>query len=211
MKTILLQGDSITDAGRDRQNDQKPCWGYAALVSAEVNCDYPGKFQVYNRGVSGDRIVDLYARMKRDIINLKPDYLSILIGVNDVWQEFNENPNGVNDEKYRRMYCMLIEELQAALPEMKIYIMEPFCLKEYGNEAYWEDFDREVRLRAVSARFVAEKFDLPFIPLQQQLDELCAFYPVSHWLADGVHPTAAGHEVLKKALMTVLRKDLDLV
>lgn len=210
MKTILLQGDSITDAGRDRENDEKPCWGYASLVTAEVMCDYPGKFQVYNRGISGNRIVDLYARMKRDIINLKPDYLSILIGVNDVWHEFGESPNGVDDEKFRRIYAMLIEELQAALPEMKIYIMEPFCLKGTGTESHWEEFDREVRMRAISAKAIAEKYGLPFVPLQQRLDDLCGCYPADHWLGDGVHPTAAGHEVLKKALMAELKKDLDL-
>ncbi|MBQ4073629.1 MAG: SGNH/GDSL hydrolase family protein [Clostridia bacterium] len=208
MKTILLQGDSITDAGRDRQNDQKPNWGYASLVTAEIICDYPGQYQVYNRGVSGDRIVDVYARMKRDIINLKPDYLSILIGVNDVWHEFHESPNGVDDEKFRRVYCMLIEELKAALPELKIYILEPFCLKGTATEAHWDAFDQEVRLRAVSARAVAEKYGLPFIPLQQKLDDLCAYYPADHWLGDGVHPTAAGHEVLKQELMDVLKKDL---
>ena len=137
MKTILLQGDSITDAGRNRQNDQKSNIGYASMVTAEITCDYPEQYQVFNRGVSGDRIVDVYARMRRDIINLKPDYLSILIGVNDVWHEFNASPNGVDDAKYRRIYCMLIEELKATLPDLKIYILEPFCLKGSATEDNW--------------------------------------------------------------------------
>lgn len=208
LKTILLQGDSITDAGRDRQNDQKPCWGYASLVAAEVACDYPDQYCVMNRGISGDRIVDLYARIKRDFINLKPDYLSILIGVNDVWHEFSDNPNGVDNEKFFRMYCMLIEELKAALPELKIYIMEPFALRGTGTDAYWDEFDYQVRLRAKSAKAVAEKYGLAFIPLQDKLADLCRFYPADHWLGDGVHPTAAGHEVLKKELMAVLKRDL---
>jgi len=209
MKTILLQGDSITDAGRDRQNDMKPCWGYAAMVAAEVICDYPDQYQVINRGISGDRIVDLYARIKRDFINLKPDYLSILVGVNDAWHEFGDNPNGVDNEKFFRIYCMLIEELKEALPQLKIYIMEPFTLCAPGTDVYWEQgYDHEVRLRAQSARAVAEKYGLPFIPLQDKLDELCKNFPADYWLGDGMHPTAAGHELLKKELMAVMRKDL---
>ena len=87
MKTILFQGDSITDAGRARDNDANRGVGYPHLVSARLGCDNPTEFNFINRGISGNRIVDLYARIKADIINLKPDVMSILIGVNDVWHE----------------------------------------------------------------------------------------------------------------------------
>ncbi len=208
MKTLLLQGDSITDAGRSRENNSLRGVGYPNLVASELMYDYPGQLNIINRGISGNRVVDLYARIRADFINLKPDYLSILIGVNDVWHEFSASPNGVADEKYRRVYAMLIEEIKEALPDVKIYILEPFALKGRGNEAYWEEFDREVRKRAASAKWIAEKYDLTFVPLQSRFDELCEVCPASYWLSDGVHPNEAGHEVIARALLKELKKDL---
>ena len=94
MKTILFQGDSITDAGRARDNNSNRGLGYPHLVSARLGMDNPTEYNFINRGISGNRIVDLYARIKADIINLKPDVMSILIGVNDVWHEIAAS-NGV--------------------------------------------------------------------------------------------------------------------
>lgn len=208
MKTILLQGDSITDAGRSREYEGNMGFGYATMVAGEMMLDYPGKFKVINRGISGHRIVDLYARIRRDFINLEPDYLSILIGVNDVWHAFGDDPNGVNDDKFRKIYCMLIEEILAARPGVKIYILEPFMLKLDQNDAEWAEKDREVRLRAASAKYVAEKYGLPFIPLQEQFDRLCSVCEPSYWLLDGVHPSPAGHQLIARALADALKKDI---
>ena len=69
MKTFLIQGDSITDADRNRSDDTKRGNGYANIVASEIMCDYPGQFNIINRGKKGDRSVDLYARIKSDIIN----------------------------------------------------------------------------------------------------------------------------------------------
>jgi len=208
MKTFLFQGDSITDAGRSRENDILRGFGYPTLVSAELLLDRPGEFNFINRGISGNRVVDLYARIKKDFINLKPDYLSILIGVNDVWHEYAAEPNGVSDERYFKVYDLLIEELRAELPDTKIYILEPFVLKGKGTEEHWEEFDREIRLRAGSARRIAEKYGLTFIPLQEKFDAMCEKCEVSYWLWDGVHPTAAGHELIARALVEAVKKDI---
>ena len=91
MKRVLFQGDSITDMMRSRENDKFLGIGYPVLVSAELGLDYPGEYEFLNRGVSGNRIVDLYARIKSDIINLKPDVISFLIGINDVWHELDRD------------------------------------------------------------------------------------------------------------------------
>lgn len=208
MKTFLLQGDSITDAGRNREIDRARGHGYPTLVASELTYDYPGQFNVINRGISGNRIVDLYARIKKDFLNLKPDYLSILIGVNDVWHDYIGEPNGVSDQRFRRIYDMLIEELRAELPDVKIYILEPFVLRGTATEEHWEDFAREVPLRAKSAKWIAEKHGLPFIPLQEKFDEKCRLCEASYWLWDGVHPTAAGHELIARALLERVKKDL---
>ena len=197
---VLFQGDSITDASRARDNDDYLGRGYPALIKSHLNFEEPGKYEFVNRGVSGNRVVDLYARLKADIINLKPDVMSILIGVNDVWHEFDfENkPNGVDAEKFYKIYSMLIDEVKEALPDIKIIIMEPFALEGTGNSAYYAEFKAEVLKRAQKARAIAEKYSLPFIELQNKFDEAAKLAPNSNWLRDGVHPAEAGHELIKR-------------
>lgn len=205
MKTIVFQGDSITDAGRNRDNDNERGIGYPTLVSAELGLKYPGEYAFINEGVSGDRIVDLYARIKRDIISRKPDYLTILIGINDVWHELNER-NGVDNAKFFRVYCNLIEEIKAVLPDIEIFILEPFVLRASATTKKWGVFRRETEMRAESAKAVAEKFGLTFIPLQDKFDEAEKKAEASYWLSDGVHPTAAGHEIIANEVVKALEK-----
>lgn len=207
MKTILFQGDSITDCSRGNGLGD----GYAMLASAQLGLENPGEYTFYNRGISGNRIVDVYARIKADIINLKPDYMSILIGVNDVWHEFSGN-NGVSEDKFEKIYCMIIEEIREALPDVKIVILEPFCLRECATENTeeypdkWNIFNEEVQKRAEKAKKVAEKYNLPFIPLQHKFDEAAKLAPNSYWLEDGVHPTPAGHELIKREWINAFNK-----
>ena len=194
---ILFQGDSITDAGRARDNDDNIGVGYPLLVKASLGFEVPGKYEFINRGIGGNRIVDIYARIKKDIINIKPDVMSILIGVNDVWHEFAESPNGVSADKYYKIYDMLIKEVKSALPDIKIMIMEPFVLKAYATEEKWECFSTEVRERAKMAKKISEKYNLPYIKLQSGFDKLSENIEAGYWLRDGVHPTAMGHEYIK--------------
>lgn len=199
MKTILLQGDSITDSDRPRDNDVTAGYGYATMVMGEIGAEYPGEYTIYNRGISGNRIIDLYARIRKDIINLNPDVMSILIGVNDVWHEFAfGGNNGVDPEKFYKFYSMLIEEVKEALPDIKIMILEPFTLPGTGNMEYYSEFRLEVEKRAEKAKAIAEKFSLPFVELQKYFDELAKTTPADMWLRDGVHPTAAGHGIIKR-------------
>ena len=198
MQTIIFQGDSITDADRSRENDENRGLGYPHLVTAKLGFDCPQQYRFFNRGVSGDCVVDLYARIKRDVINLKPDYLSILIGVNDVWHELNEQ-NGVEAEKYERIYRMYIEEILRAVPGVKIMILSPFVTHGAATDDKWDVFSAEVALRAAAAKRIAAHFDLPFIPLQELFDEAQQSAPASYWTADGVHPTVYGHELIARA------------
>ena len=206
-KTILFQGDSITDAGRIKEpgKENNKGYGYANMVTGELMANEPYKYKCFNRGIGGHRSIDLYARIKQDMINLKPDYMSILVGVNDVWHEYTHK-TGLSAEKYELIYTLMVEELLEALPNLKIMILEPFVLPgvETVNSPEWPDrwdfFSREVPLRAAAAKRVAEKFDLPFVPLQKMFDEAEATAPApGYWLRDGVHPTQAGHTLIKRA------------
>ena len=207
MCNILFQGDSITDAGRARDNNHHLGVGYPHLIRATLNVDMIGKYEFLNRGISGNRIVDLYARIKADIINLKPDIMSILIGVNDVWHEI-VSQNGVDSDKFYHIYCMLIEEVKEALPNIEIIIMEPFVLKASATEEHWNAFHVEVTKRAAAGKRVAEKYGLPFIPLQEKFDAAEKLAPANYWLSDGVHPTAAGHELIKREWLKVFENRL---
>lgn len=199
MKTFLFQGDSITDADRCREDINNFGYGYPNIVASKYMSEKPDEYKFINKGISGNRIVDLYARIKIDLINLKPDYLSILIGINDVWHEISSE-NGVDNEKFKKILSMLIEEVKEALPEIKIIMLEPFVLKGPATEEKWAEFRSETLLRAKSVKEVAEKYNLSFVPLQNKFDELSKSTETTYWLADGVHPTAAGHGVISKAL-----------
>lgn len=205
MKTILFQGDSITDADRSRELDYKTGIGYPTLVIGELGFDNPNEYKFYNKGVSGNRVVDVYSRIKEDIINLKPDIMSILIGVNDVWHELNYQ-NGVDADKYFKIYSMLIEEVKEALPNIKIMILEPFVLKGTATSDNWDCFRNEVLKRADKAKEIAEKYQLPFIPLRDKFDEAAKTAPSDYWLIDGVHPTTAGHELIKREWIKAFKK-----
>ena len=205
MKRVLFQGDSITDAGRSRDQDANVGRGYPHLVKAALNFREPMEYDFINRGISGNRSVDLYARIKADILNLKPDFISILLGVNDVWHEF-DGDNGVDADKFYRIYCMLIEEIKSELPAVQILIMEPFCLRGSATEAYYDEFRAEVEKRACMAKKVAETYGLTFLPLQGELDALADIMPPSELLADGVHPTPVGHTFLKNAWIRAFRE-----
>lgn len=199
MKTILFQGDSITDTNRIREREENIGAGYALLASAELGYLNPAQYKFINKGISGNQIVDLYARMKTDILNIKPDYMSILIGVNDVWHGFSNN-NAVDAEKYYKVYSMLIEEVIEELPDTKIMLLEPYVLEDYVTsiDGIWETFKEEVALRAKKAREIADKYNLVFVPLQEEFDKASKEHGVRYYTYDGVHPTPFGHELIKR-------------
>lgn len=213
MKTILFQGDSITDCGRLRKEPDNALLksfykitgksplgsGYPALIASEA----AGEYNFINRGVSGDRILDVYARIVRDIIKIKPDYISILVGVNDIWHGFDWN-NGTGVGRYEKVYNILLEELKAELPETKIMIMEPFILEGSATANRKDQPERFSQFRkgmdevAGIAKNLAESHNLKFIPLQKVFDEAAKSCLNESLLSDGVHPTPKGHELIKR-------------
>ncbi len=205
MKKILFQGDSITDADRIRETDDLGR-GYPLQVAARLGFAHPGEYELCNRGVSGDRIVDVYARIKKDIVNLKPDVMSLLIGVNDVWHEFGAE-NGVSAEKFEKIYGMLIEEIKAALPNIRIILLGAYVCRGTGTtetEEKWAKFSAEVALRAEAAKRTAEKYNMEYIPLQPLFDRAEKAMPPEYWTKDGVHPTVYGHAIIAEELINAI-------
>lgn len=202
-KLILFQGDSITDWKRDRNDPDSLGMGYANLVASSLGLDFPEQYKFYNRGISGNRIVDVYARILKDIINLKPDYMSLFVGINDVSHEVHHN-NGVKPKKFEKLYTMLLEEIFEDLPDIKIMILSPFVLKgsvTVDNEKIpdkWTRFKTGVNANIEITKRIADKFGLPFINLQSVFDKACETVSESYLTLDGVHPTPVGHEIIKR-------------
>ena len=207
MKTILFQGDSITDAGRVRDAYAHLGGGYATMTAGKIGLNFPGKYNCLNRGIGGNRSCDLYARIKADIINLDPDILTILIGVNDTWHELAHN-NGVSVERYEDFLNMLICDVKQALPNIQIVLLEPFVMLGSGTEPYYEAFAEDVAKRQAICQKVAQQHSLPYVLLQKKLDALAAVSCNEYVLVDGVHPSFAGHAVIAEALYEALKSIL---
>lgn len=194
-QTILFQGDSITDAGRNRDlqlpnhNVSFGC-GYAGRIMGDLLTAYPNAgIQFYNRGVSGNRIVDLLARWRIDAIHLKPSLISLLIGVNDTWHHYQYD-RGTSLSIFETVYRLIIAETKRELPQTRFVLCEPFALAE---GAFQKDWLEDVHARAAIVRKLAEESAFPFVPFQQRFNELLNEAPASFWLPDGVHPSPAGH------------------
>ena len=199
---ILFYGDSITDAGRDYATDHEDASygnGYVKYIVQELLANGYKREDLINRGISGNRIVDLYARIKVDCWNHNPDFISILIGVNDVWHELNYQ-NGVEIDRFEKVYRMLIEDTKAKLPNVKLMLLEPFVLKglatvDEGEK--WQGF-LAVYEYAALVKKLAEEYGLPFVPLQDKFTA-AENAGVEELLSDGVHPAENGAKLIAQA------------
>ena len=208
---ILCFGDSITDMGRDKNAESFDPWclgyGYPYVLSSKFSEEDPLKHQIINRGISGNRIVDLYARIKCDVWNLKPDVLSILVGINDIWHEI-ENKNGVELERFDKVYRMLIEDTLKVLPDLKIILLEPFVLRGTATDGKQTHFAK-VKEYSKAIKKIAEDFGAEFVPLQSKLDECAQKYGAEKILWDGVHPTVAGSTIIANEWLKVFKNKVE--
>jgi len=206
--TILFQGDSITDAGRDKKNQKKPNdqstlgRGYPLYIGSDLLGSHPElDLQIYNRGISGHKVPQLQKRWKKDTIDLQPAVLSILIGVNDMWHKMNGKYDGTV-ETYRTGYDALIKDTLKKLPNTTIVICEPFALKCGAVKDNW--FPEMDERRAV-AKEIAEKHNTYWVPFQTMFDEaIAAGTKPEHWARDGVHPSFSGHSLMAQTWRKVV-------
>lgn len=207
--TVLFQGDSITDAGRNRSrtgaNDIAALGsGYPLLLAAELRERHPGSdLQIFNRGVSGNTVPDLQARWQVDTIALAPTILSILIGVNDIWHTRAKTFSGTA-ATYETAYAALLATTRTALPGVRLVVLEPFVTRVGAvDESWFPEFDE---YRAAAAR-VAKRSGALFVPLHEMLQELGRSSSPAYWAGDGVHPTLAGHQAIAHQWLRVVKLD----
>ena len=206
--TLLFQGDSITDAGRQNRKSPKPndqasmgngyaCMAAAGLLNSRANL----KISIFNRGISGNKVHQLDARWQSDCLAHKPDILSILIGVNDIWHGFQGKYDGTVD-RYEEDYLALVARTREALPDIQFVICEPFVLKCGAVSSKWfPEFDRYRE----AARRVADSHAATFVPFQSMFDQALSFAPPQHWARDGVHPTAHGSALMADYWLQAVR------
>ncbi len=205
---ILFQGDSITDWGRDKnKNDANASntlgSGYPLITAGQLLWRYPGlQLQVYNKGISGQKVFQLAERWDKDCIDLKPNVLSILVGVNDFWHTLTSNYKGTI-ETYQTDYRKLLARTKKALPDVKLIIIEPYAVKgvKAVDEKWYPAFDDYRK----AAKDIALEFQATFIPLQSIFDKALEAAPGSYWTIDGVHPSVAGEGLIAHAWLEAVK------
>ncbi len=204
MKRILFQGDSITDCSRVRATDENygkslGC-GYAGLVAAALGTEFIGEYEFFNLGVGGNKILDIYNRMQQDIIDIAPDYMSIMVGVNDAINHLATN-------RFESLYQWLIEDVKAKLPNLKIMILSAFC--DEWSERKFPGVNQDVTEKIAVTRKIAEKNNLVFIDCQEILDRALTKAPLGYWtIPDGIHPTMPLHQLLADAWVKNFKEKL---
>jgi len=207
-QTVLFQGDSITDAGRDRENQGAANdlgalgHGYPMFLTYQLLRDYAQHgLSIYNRGISGHKVPDLSARWQADCIDLKPDLLSILVGVNDIWHKLDGKYDGTVAD-YEEGFARLLQRTRDALPDVTIVVCEPFALRCGAvNDAWFPEMDE----RRAAAKKVAHEAATLWVPFQSVFDEAVASgSQPEYWAGDGVHPSMAGHSLMAKAWREVV-------
>jgi lysophospholipase L1-like esterase len=192
---ILFQGDSITDGGRVR-NSESMGQSYPYLIASRLGFELAERRPRFiNRGISGNRVSDLYARWNEDAIALKPDVLSILIGVNDAWRIMSGIPEGAAD-RFESAYRHLLDVTKEYLPDSGLVLCEPFILKTGATLDRWEEWQELLTNYQAVAKTLAQEYGALFVPLQAPLNAACERAEASYWLGDGVHPTPAGNELI---------------
>jgi lysophospholipase L1-like esterase len=214
---ILFIGDSITDTNRSdtiRGMDQnKPPVGmkmppdfeqmvlrrrsgvmgsgYANLLACQLSAKAPGRYEFLNRGVDGDRIVNLLARVGRDVTMLSPDVVSIFVGTNDAFHT-TFMKSGTADT-FEQIYRIFLDEIRSALPEVRFVLMEPYSLPGRNTDRDPVNFRANTIACAEKVKKLAADYGAVFVPLQKMLDEAAAAAPATTISIDGVHPNQAGH------------------
>lgn len=205
---VLFQGDSITDGNRGRSNDPNHILGhgYAFSVAAELGAKYPERgLQFVNKGISGDKISDLMARWKTDALELNPDLISILIGINDILKLIGEGGT-IKAASFEKQYRELLAATRIALPDAILVIGEPFILPVgmvAKDRPRWDSLTLEAQ--AVTAA-LARDHDAIFLPYQKIFTDAAKRTHADYWIWDGIHPTYSGHGLMKDAWIREVTK-----
>ncbi|PSR52047.1 lysophospholipase [Adhaeribacter arboris] len=211
--TFLFQGDSITDGNRTRNNDWNHVMGhgYAYIIASKLWYEYPAKkFRFFNRGISGNKVTDLAARWQTDTLDIKPDVLSILIGINDV-STFLSGNQDFSAEQYEKSYQALLQQTKQELPNVQLVLGEPFILPVGKVKEKWAEYSREVQKRREIVKKLSTEYQAILVGFQDAFNKALAKAPADYWIWDGIHPMPAGHELMAREWLKQVSKNLKLI
>ena len=197
MIKIVFQGDSITDSGHSRDNEFNKGYGYVSMASGLLGAESPMNYEFFNRGIGGNRMHDILSRNQRDVLEIRPQIISLLGGINDVWY-YLDKPGGFDKQYYTMIYEIILSEFKRNLPDTKILTFGAFVLP--GDNTGDEDSDKWQAFKEGCIKCnecnkeVSERFGVTYTPLQNLFDDaLLHSNEYKYWLKDGIHPTVAGH------------------
>ncbi|MGY5453260.1 SGNH/GDSL hydrolase family protein [Agarivorans sp. MS3-6] len=200
--TILFQGDSITDADRNKEDGFDLGHGYAMMAASMFISEQPERnIQFLNRGISGNRVIDLKNRWEEDCTALYPSVVSIFVGINDCWRRYDDN-DPISIETFRNHYKDILLQVKDKT-NAKIIIVEPFVLPYPEDRIKWrEDLDPKINV----IRELAREFDAHLLPLDGIMNQASVYREPSFWAGDGVHPSYTGHMLIAKEWLKILHK-----
>jgi len=199
---ILFQGDSITDGNRGRSADPNHILGhgYVFIIAAKYGAAFPElRLDFVNRGVSGNTVLELEKRWKADTLDLKPDLLSVMIGINDCSRK-------VPLEQYEQTYDKLLTEARAANPDLRLVLIEPFTLPSGRKQNEYDTWSQNVARYAQLTAKLAAKHKAALVSLQKTFDAATKLAPADYWIWDGVHPTYRGHQLIADQWVAAVRR-----
>lgn len=196
---LLFQGDSITDCNRNRQDPKDLGFGYVKKIKEALP-----NHEILNRGISGNRTIDLLMRWQKDCIDLKPDFLSIFIGINEVWH-YHYDQKVLTPAMFEDYYRNLLKQVKYLLPNTKILLIEPFV---FPIGVYQKSWDVELIEEQAITKKLSKEFNTLFLPLQSVLNNGLNKHTMAEIADDGVHPTDLGHTMIKDAIMEILKKGI---
>mgnify|MGYP001071676911 CR=1 FL=1 len=196
---ILFQGDSVTDAGRDRSNPHDMGEGYPRYASAMIQDSYPDTgFEFVNLGISGNRTADLVSRLESDFVDVQPDIVSVMIGINDVWRQFDSPAipdEQVSPEEYRSNVEKMILSVKDNVKG--IFLMTPYYMEPNGEDWMRKRMDT---YGAICSE-LAEKYGCRFIDLQAVFNDYFQYRHSSYIAWDRIHPNQIGATVIARAFL----------
>lgn len=207
---ILFQGDSITDGNRYKSKASE--WdknhqighSYVYIVTGLLGMQYPErKFEFVNRGISGNTAGELAKRWQTDALDIAPDVLSVLVGVNDCVRAADRSVKDLSASEYEEHYRLILTQSREKNPDLKIILLEPFAYPETQTIGTSSPAIRRAIMKSEQkiVRRLAKEFDAVFVPLQEVFDEALKVREPEYWLWDGTHPTEAGHALIAREFL----------
>lgn len=204
---LLFFGDSITDMNRERETNERVHSygdGFVFLVASKLQFDFPKQYEIVNRGISGNGIFHLYARIYGDVWLEKPDILTILIGVNDIIGGLGD---GVDVCRWGEVYRMLIKDTQKRLPNTKIILCEPFALSGSATDCIADKgFFKTLKKYREEIGNISTEYGIPLVLLQEKFEEAAKKHGAEELLFDGIHPDTAGAMLIANEWLKTFEK-----